>query len=729
MIGCRASLILLLVCLLGLVSAVQAQEDTRLNAILTLAPLEPQVVGSQVTINAQLVGDEGRPNPNKVLILYINGERIRQIRTDELGLANIRVSGGLPIGEYQIEVVFPGTRAYLSASASLTLTIRPIQLTVETVPPVANATFSLDGQTFVTDAEGLAQIDIAEPGTYQLQALDVTDIQVSEDTHVTFSRWGGSAFQPEQTIEALGDLHVQAGFATSHRVGLSFIDLDENEVSATRVTSVTLKRSDGSYHTFEDSEPQWLQATRIVRRREGLEASPLLYSVESVMVDGASIVNRYQQRFYVEPEDTWEIQLLFYSANIRAFDAIFGFPIGQGVNLEYPDGRVEQLQFGEDGEVYQSSLARGLYRLQVTGVTGISPVTPMALTRDQVVELKVLSALDIGVGVGLGITLAVGLLLYGRPRLLKPLLRPIPRARKPAFAPAVTYAHGNGATTEPIPDQPTLAAEASSNPEMDVPAITPPDVAIAWLMECFHPDGLKCPHCGHDGARVVGVTQESGLEVYRCRACWRTYNLYSGTPFAGSRLTPTQSARLLPQDSAQLARDLGLTKETVLKWQSRLQVAAGSLPLEAQLTVQTHSDPEIDAPAITSRDECVALLIEWFHPDGLKCPHCGHAEAHIARVNLASGLRVYRCRGCHYRYNLYSGTPFSGSQLTPSQSARLLREKSQNSAQLARELGLSKKTVKKWQRRLRAAGESLPLEAPPTAHSDEVQLIGVGEER
>ncbi len=586
-------MVFLLISLLSIAATALAQEERPPVAILSLAPMGPQAVGTRPTVTARMVNQDGRPIPNKVLILYVDGEQIRRIRTDEAGVANIRLSRDLPVGVYMISVEFTGTEAYLPAAASMPLTIRPIQLTVETVPHLANITFSLEGRSFVTDSEGLGHIEITEPGTYQLEAIDTSDIQVNEDTRVTFSRWADSVFQPERTIEAFGDLNLQAGFTTSHPIGLSFIDLAGHAVEAARISSVTLKRSDGSYWTFENNQPQWLEATRIVRRKEGLEAAPLLYSVESVMIDGTSAVNRYQQRFYVEREDTWEIQLLLYSARIHATDAIFGFQIGRGVTLQYPDGRVEELQFGENKDVYVTALARGLYHVQVKGVSGMAPLTPIALSKDQGVELKVLSAFDIGVGVALGLMGALALLFFNRPHLLTMIFGWIPRARKPVLQPGATYAQSSEAAIGlQLPAMSMSAAPPSADPVVNVSAIsTNGDRLTAWLVERLHPDGFKCPHCGHTEARVVRENRRNGLQGYRCCACRKTFTLYTGTPFAGSQLTPTQSEQLLRKvslDHAQLAKELGLSERTVRKWRRRLQVHDELPEAETLLHMRKH---------------------------------------------------------------------------------------------------------------------------------------------
>ena len=68
-------------------------------------------------------------------------------------------------------------------------------------------------------------------------------------------------------------------------------------------------------------------------------------------------------------------------------------------------------------------MARGEYKLQVKGALGSAPLTPMALSRDQNVMLKVLTVLDMGVGVAIGLIIAFGLLFYGRPQWLRFILK------------------------------------------------------------------------------------------------------------------------------------------------------------------------------------------------------------------------------------------------------------------------------------------------------------------
>ncbi len=135
---------------------------------------------------------------------------------------------------------------------------------------------------------------------------------------------------------------------------------------------------------------------------------------------------------------------------------------------------------------------------------------------------------------------------------------------------------------------------------MDFPIIDLLDdeQSSAWLEQHFHPTGQQCPHCRapRTDARFFRINSGSGLPVWRCHHCQGIYNLYSGTVFAGSQLAPGHVVLLLRgvlqgQPSAHLAREIGLTEKTVLKWRHRLQARAEELQPETPLPDQaTESD-------------------------------------------------------------------------------------------------------------------------------------------
>jgi len=112
---------------------------------------------------------------------------------------------------------------------------------------------------------------------------------------------------------------------------------------------------------------------------------------------------------------------LLYSARFTARDALFRYPIGTGFEMEYPNGETKTYLFDSSEAHFSEGLARGIYHVTVTGVRGFAPPTPIALSRDQDVELLVLSYFDIGIMLSLGLLFAIGLLFFGRPKIFTDL--------------------------------------------------------------------------------------------------------------------------------------------------------------------------------------------------------------------------------------------------------------------------------------------------------------------
>lgn len=385
---------------------------------LIFEPFSYTTVGQSVVAHIQLFNTDNRPIPNMPVIVEVDGERVRRARTNEDGVADIGLGNEFEVGSYDISVTFIGTEFYNPTSVQQQLVIEPITFTVQTIPPLPDIEFLFDNRVIKSDSEGLVIARVTEVGEYTLEPVIQDEVFIDEYTKAEFLRWSDSVFEPNRTVLLRRDKKVEAGYSVSHIVSQGFVDLEGNPVDDSRITSMTIKTSTGDRHTFTDGQPRWYQATRINRRREGLEATPILYSIEEVMIDGSNVINRYQQRFYIEPNGYWVIELLMYYADIRAFDVLFGFTVGDGVNVEYPSGDVVFFPYEEDNMVHIGPLARGTYKLEPTGVGGMASVTPVALSRYQFVELKVLTTLDIAVGLIAGLVGAFGMLFYGRPYLM-----------------------------------------------------------------------------------------------------------------------------------------------------------------------------------------------------------------------------------------------------------------------------------------------------------------------
>jgi transposase-like protein len=121
-----------------------------------------------------------------------------------------------------------------------------------------------------------------------------------------------------------------------------------------------------------------------------------------------------------------------------------------------------------------------------------------------------------------------------------------------------------------------------------------------WLLEHFHPDGLRCPQCQtpvHDAHRFRR-TKKSQLQVYRCNQCQCVYNLYTNTVFQQRHLTPQQVVLLVRgvlkgDTSAEIADELGVSYQTVLDIRRDLQANAAQLQPDTPLPDQVTESDEL----------------------------------------------------------------------------------------------------------------------------------------
>jgi 5-hydroxyisourate hydrolase-like protein (transthyretin family) len=406
---------------MGLLSAVAAPAlAAPAQPSTTRVVMEPpgaKELGKPFLLSGILQKESGEPIGNKPILFNLDGDYLGQARTDGNGRFQLRVGKDLEAGTYSLEVVFNGGHLLEKSVATTALQIRPAEVRVQTVPPVAGVTFQMDGRTFVSAADGSARIAISKTGEYRLQVL--TEQYQNPSQRIEFGRWAEESYQPSRDIRVPTDGVIEVGLYVYHQVGQTFVDLDGFPVDPSRITRLTIKNAQGEVFTFPDGQPRWLPASRIARRSLGLEETKLLYSVMSVTVDGSNVVNQAQQRFYAGADNTWQISLLLYSLDVTARDGLFGTPVGKAVKLEFPDGRVESFPLNAAGKAEIHSLARGIYTMQLDGVSGMVPRAPVALSSNQVVTTKVVTNLDIAVVAALGLMAALALFFYGRPWILR----------------------------------------------------------------------------------------------------------------------------------------------------------------------------------------------------------------------------------------------------------------------------------------------------------------------
>jgi hypothetical protein len=378
-------------------------------------------LGDPLDFYAQLRDTNGNALPGRALDFYIDFVYYGQSRTDINGMAIYQSKKLLPAGEHVLTVNYQGAHDLQPSRQSRKLIILPTMVTVQTVPPMAGVTYNMDGRDFVSGPDGMASILIYKMGRFTLSAK--IEKFSDPDTRIQFGRWEVESYQPFRDVDVPTTEPIQAGLDVFHRVGQAFVDLDGKPVDMQRVEKITIKSNQGDVFTFTDGSLQWVPASRVARRLNGLEVTPVQYSVMNVTVVGSNVVNQAQQRFYIQPNDIWYVQLLLYSVKINARDGLLGSPVGKRVRVEFPNGEVHTYPLDSNGTAEIRSLARGIYRIQITGVQGMISPTPVALSRNQEVNLRVITNQDMFIAAVVGLAVALGLLLLGRPWLLQPILR------------------------------------------------------------------------------------------------------------------------------------------------------------------------------------------------------------------------------------------------------------------------------------------------------------------
>src|SRR5687767_5614265 len=154
--------IALLLVLFTFATPASASEVSLRPANLTLEPLPPLVVGDHPTIVAHLTAEVGQPIPNQPIIIFIDGKRRGEGRTDSRGIASIILKFKFEAKTYHVLAVYPGivSIGVNRATAELGMVFEPARSAIYTVPPVPGAKFKLNNQTIVADENGIANVEV-----------------------------------------------------------------------------------------------------------------------------------------------------------------------------------------------------------------------------------------------------------------------------------------------------------------------------------------------------------------------------------------------------------------------------------------------------------------------------------------------------------------------------------------------------------------------------------------
>ena len=276
----------------------------------------------------------------------------------------------------------------------------PGAMTIQTVPAVAGFPVILDGATAVTDGSGAAHFRSPPGGLDKRVTLNQAVVAIGGRE----VRASASKIYHERDEGTAADLALDL----MYRVRFAFSDMAGSPVDASVIKAVTVKSVIGKVVDLPAHEDNWLQGSRVVPLQGSLQVKPVYWTIQRVEYSGSNVVNASQQRFLPDEQKDVTVKLLFYRVDVALQDAVFGFTQTGEIDLVYPDGRSSRFSLDGDGRLTLPALPRGDYTITTIGA-GPDMSRPLALSRDQVVELNFYSWLDIGVIGAFILLLAVGL--------------------------------------------------------------------------------------------------------------------------------------------------------------------------------------------------------------------------------------------------------------------------------------------------------------------------------
>ncbi|MGW2720752.1 hypothetical protein [Streptomyces sp. NPDC001492] len=321
---------------------------------------------------------------------------------------------------------------------------RPVTVGFRTVPAVAGVRIRFGGHVVTTDAAGHASY--TAPHTRAPQTLHLLDTAVDTAGHrYRFTRWAGQrdpdqAFRPVVNgLPLRADYTVTAAFTVQYPVTARFTDQHAAPLDLAHISKATVKSSTGRLTDLNVRGITWLDGAIPVYRGSRLADTPVTYSLQSLIYDGAQLADAGRQRFSPRTSQPVTFTGPFHDLRITAHDAVFGGRTGKRAEVTGPDGKVRTVRFGAHGTGVLTHLPRGSYLVRVKAPAGLIADQEVRLSGSRTVDTPVITPLDL-LFVGLPLlALASAVLVIRRTRRprrgseLQPL-RPGPLAGEDVFA-------------------------------------------------------------------------------------------------------------------------------------------------------------------------------------------------------------------------------------------------------------------------------------------------------
>jgi len=394
----------------------QAASLRRTTALAVAVPATVEL-GAHAVVTVRLTSAR-KPVVGKLISVRLAGKITQQLRTGLDGTAKAEIARDLPAGRYTVTATFAGTPAYWSSSSRpAVFTVTPVQLTIATVPATPGIPLvRIDGgATLTTGPDGTVVVPMTKVGRVALRlALPADDAT----KRVRLVRWDDGSTDPVRTIRIPDTLNVVVGLQLLNPVQFEFASSDGAPIAAAEVPIVHISDDAGNQETLTGPGPHWLRSNTISRLVTGFVSTGVEYRISDVSLGGVNVVNHGQQRFTASGPQTVRVGLLVFNLVVQGRDALLKTPSGSHVTITDPDGGQRALEL-DDAASATILLPRGEYTIVIGEGLGIPITTPVALSRGQQADVLIVSLLDIALVVGVGLILVLGLILVGRPHVLR----------------------------------------------------------------------------------------------------------------------------------------------------------------------------------------------------------------------------------------------------------------------------------------------------------------------
>jgi hypothetical protein len=289
------------------------------------------------------------------------------------------------------------------------LQLRPVRGIVEirTVPAVAHVAFALEGTTGTTGPDGRAHVSVSDlndiPARLRLSTSAAGSMSVSL---LQVTRLNPGAPYHRRVLAAL---------EVRRNVDLRFVDPLGASVPASHVQRVDLSGG-GPTITLTGAQiraPVSLPEAIATHAEGQWIVRPITWTVSAVRFDGGDAVFAGKQHYRPNASKTWNVTLSVFRVRVRVRDALFGSGVATHVWITRADGSGFGARVGAGAPAAFSGLVRGLYDLRVDAAV-FGKHTKVLVSRDDLVEVRVVTPLDIAVIVLTALAVGVGAILLGR---------------------------------------------------------------------------------------------------------------------------------------------------------------------------------------------------------------------------------------------------------------------------------------------------------------------------